>query len=153
MQLSEFIAGLPTLSQGELVTVRAACDRLIKSSVDAVDETNPLFDALAQLLGVKLSFRDFHNITAYTSWKRHAPGVVDFITQLYPDVSKAMKTGVMKFLLEALRDDLKDRGVPITIGTMTINLDRLPEIYDCCFPDYRETGNQQLVLEAMTRRK
>jgi len=54
-------------------------------------------------------------------------------------------------LLEALIDDLKGRGVPVSLGTVTINLSRLPEIYDLIFPGYRQAGLSHLVLEAMKK--
>lgn len=151
MKLSEMIGGLPTLNQQELSVLRAACDQLIKAPTDALDETSPLFDELASLLGIRLSFRDFHNVPAYTAWKRHAPTVIGFLGDTHPDVSRVMKGALMHFLLVALRDDLMERGVPITIGIMTKNLDRLPEIYDVSFPGYRERGMQHVVEKAMRK--
>lgn len=153
MKLSEVVAALPKLNQQELLTIRAACDQLIKIPVDDVDETNPLFDDLTHILGVKLSFRDFHNVTAYSAWKRHAPGVVEFITEQHPDVSKVLKGALVRMLLEALRDDLRDRGIPVTLGTMAVNLDQLPEVYDRCFPGFRQAGMQRVIEQAMERRR
>lgn len=142
---------LPQLSQTELATVRAALDHLLVSKVDDLDTTSPLYAAMATLLGVKLSFRDFHNVQAYSTWKKVAPGIVTFISETWPDLTKVAKLAMMSFLLEALIDDLKGRGVPVSLGTVTFNLSRLPEIYDLIFPGYRQAGLSHLVLGAMKK--
>ncbi len=152
MKLSEIIGALPKLDQHELVLLRAALNQLIRVDGEAPDETSPLYDCMASLLGVGLSFRDFHNVNAYRSWRKAAPAVVLFIEQSFPEATKVAKMAVMRFLLEALRDDLLERGVPITIGTMSSNLDRLPEVFDASFPMYREAGMAHLVLKQMERK-
>ena len=151
MKLNDILAVLPSLQQHELATIKAAINHLLVKQIDDVDTTSPLYEAMANLLGVGLSFRDFHNVTSYSTWKKSAPHVVSFIEKTYPQATRVAKLAMMTFLLEALIDDLKGRGVPITLGTVTVNLERLPALYDQCFPGYRESGMAHLVLKSMKR--
>ncbi len=152
MKLNEVLAALPHLSQTELATIKAAIDHLLTQQVDEVDLTSPLYDAMAKALGLQLSFRDFHNIVSYKTWKRTAPVVVRFIETTYPQATKVAKLAMMSFLIEALLEDLKSRGVPLSLGQVTLNLERLPMLYDQSFPDYRKSGMTNIVLEAMTKK-
>lgn len=152
MSLIKLLAALPHLKQTELATLRAAIDHLLVHRVDDLDTTSPLYAAMAKLLGVGLSYRDFHNVVSFKTWRKSAPAVVSFIEATFPTATKVAKIAMMTFLLEALIDDLKSRGVPITLGTVTINLDRLPQLFDSAFPDYRQAGMSHLVIEAMKKR-
>lgn len=151
MAVNKVLGILPGLSQQELATVRAAIDHLLVHQVDELDTTSPLYTAIATMLGVGLSYRDFHNVQAYSTWRKVAPKVVSFIQETFPQATKVTKTAMMTFMLEALMDDLKGRGVSITLKTMTVNLSRLPMLFDQEFPDYRQNGMAHLVLEAMTK--
>lgn len=152
MAVDKVLALLPGLTQQELATVRAATDHLLVHQLDELDTTSPLYATLAELLGLGLSFRDFHNVQSYSTWRKVAPKVVSFIEATWPSATKVAKLAMMSFMVEALMDDLKGRGVPLTLATVTMNLARVPMIFDQEFPNYRESGKAHLVLEAMTKR-
>lgn len=153
MAVNKVLGMLPSLNQQELATIRAAIDHLLIRQVDELDTTSPLYSTMAQLLGVGLSYRDFHNVQAYSTWRKVAPKVVAFIEETFPQATKVAKTAMMSFMLEALMEDLKGRGVPLTLSTVTVNLSRLPQIFDSEFPGYRENGLAHLVLESMRGHK
>ncbi len=153
MTVNKVLATLPHLSQEELATVRAAIEHLLVHQVDELDTTSPLYTTLASLLNIGLSYRDFHNVQSYSTWRKVAPKVVSFITDTFPQATKVAKIAMMTFMLEALIEDLKGRGVPLTLATVTINLSRLPAIFDECYPGYREAGKVHLILEAMTKNR
>lgn len=151
MNLGELLGVLPKLSQQELAAVRAAIDHLLVSQIDELDTTAPLYSAMTALLGVRLSYRDYHNNVNYKTWKRSAPAVVTFIEDTWPEASKVAKLALMTFMLEALIADLKGRGVPISIGTVTLHLARVPQVFEQEFPDYIRSGLAHVVLTAMKK--
>lgn len=151
MEVNEMLKLLNKLSQPELATIKAATEHLLTKQVDELDTTSVLYSTMATLLGVGLSYRDFHNVTAFSTWRKSAPSVVSFIEATFPGATKVAKCAMMTFLLEALIDDLRGRGVPISLGTVTVNIQRLPALFDECFPSYRETGLAHLVLSAMEK--
>lgn len=150
MKLNEVIAALPKLTQHELLTVRAALEQLITAPhAEDVDVTSPLYDNMSRLLGVTLSFRDFHNTAVYRQWKRNAPACIAYLDKHFPDSRKATKSALMLLMLESLIEDLKDRGVPITLGTVTKNIDRLPQMFDLIFPGYLESGLGHVIVQQL----
>jgi len=90
-------------------------------------------------------------LAAYKTWKQKAPAVVRFIEENFPEAGKLAKTAMMTFLIEALIDDLKERGVPVTVGTLTNNIDRLPALFDECYPGYRQAGLTNIIVSAMSK--
>lgn len=152
--LNEVVKLLPKLTQHELLTVRAAVEQLITAPhTEDVDATSPLYDNMSRLLGVTLSFRDFHNTAVYRQWKRNAPACIAYIEEHFPECRKATKSALMLFMLEALIDDLKERGVPITLGTVTKNIDRLPQLFDQIFPGYIQAGLGHVIVQQLEGKK
>lgn len=156
--LKTALGALSGLTQAELATVRAACEHLLNREDTRDDPTKPLYDSVLRAMGgshhgtYRLRWGLFKGTTTYSTWKKNAPGVVSFIDQTYPQASKVAKMGILQVLLDALLEDLKQRGVPITIGVVVSNLSRLPEIFDTCYPDYRKCGMAGLVLKAMEKK-
>lgn len=152
MKFNDMLRELPKLSQEELATVRAAIDHLLGSSDHLLDNTSALYGAMITLLGIKLAYRDFNATKPYREWRKSAPAVVYFIDQTFPASGKISKMAITKYLLTALIDDLKARKVPVTLGVVVSNISRLPQIFDACFPNYRESGMAHLVLKALERK-
>lgn len=158
-KLGIILSALASLSQAELATVKAACEHLLNKEDTKDDPTKPLYDSVLRAMGgphggtYRLRWGVFKGTTTHSTWKKHAPGVVSFIDQTYPGASKVAKMAILQVLLDALIDDLKQRGVTITLGTLVSNLSRLPEIYDTCYPDYRKSGMAGVILNAMERKK
>ena len=146
---------LPKLSQQELAVVRAAVDHLLDGS-DIVqgDSTLSLYDVVSAAVGRGyLSFQEFRKMTAYKTWRRDGPAVVQFIERTFPQSHKVTKTAIMSFLVRALIDDMKMLKIPITIGTVTKQISQLPQVLDRCFPGYVESNMTHVIVKAMETRK
>ncbi len=145
---------LPSLSQKELATIKAVVEQLYKPVYSqGVDPTTLVFDALMKAINTKMAFRDFQRTSVYKLWRQHAPACIEFVEETFPTVkrSQVTKMAVLRFLLEALRDNLKAGQIPVTVGTMVTHLGRIPQVFETSFPDYRESGMTDLVLKAMQR--
>lgn len=151
--LNDVLAMLPHLRQRDLSTVRAAIDHLLDKRVEN-DPTLPLFGAIKSILGIHTTFRAFQGSrAAYTAWKHRAPACVSFIDQTWPDASKVAKGALTAVLVDMLIDDLKGGQVPVTLGSVAIHLDRIPQLFERAFPDYIKMGMAHVVLEAMEKEK
>jgi len=151
-KLNDILAQLPKLGQRELSMLRAAVDHLLDGSNEG-DETRPLYDVMAGSVGRGyLSFHLFQKMTAYRTWRRDSPAVVQFIETTFPQSHKVTKVAIMSFLVSGLIDDMKMLRIPITLGTVTKHIHRLPQVFDNCFPSYRESGLAELVVKAMERK-
>lgn len=155
MKLSDILSALPTLTQTELATVWAAADQLATAQENITDTTQPLYDALCQIINVKISYRDFCSRSYAKQWRIHAPAILAFIAETWPESqrSKVIRLGLMTLLIEALRDDLKSRNIPIALGVMVNNLGSIPECFENSFPDYIKSGMAHLILKSMRNQK
>lgn len=149
--LSELLGALPTLSHEELATVRGAIDHLLSKRSEGDDPTIPLFNSILKVLSKQMAFSTFTGTSAYRAWKANAPVCVSFIETTWPEASKVAKGALMVILIDMLIDDLQGRGVPVTIGTITNNLDRIPQLFDLAYPDYIKMGMAHVVLKALER--
>lgn len=153
LKLSDIIAALPTLTPKELAVVWAAVDRLADAQQNISDATMPLYDAVCAVLSVRVPYRDFSTSNVAKAWRRHAPSVIGYIESTWPQVqrSRVQKAALMQFLIELLRDDLKERKIPISLGVIVNNLGAVPEVFEKAFPSYRSSGLAHLVLDQMQR--
>jgi hypothetical protein len=145
-KLNDLLATLPSLSKHDLALVRGAADRLLGVSAATA---GPLYDALTNVLRLKLGFAQFQRTATYKIWQKAEPGVVSFMNEGWPGLSKVATMALMTYLLELLVSDLKGRGVPVSLGAVVSNLGRLPEVFDNNFPGYAEAGLCGLVFNAM----
>ena len=153
MKVNDLIRELPKLSQQELAVVRAAVDHLLDGSSNTEDPTRSLYDVVSGAIGRgHLSFQEFHKMAIYKVWRRDAPAVVCFIDKTFPQSHKVTKTAIMSFLVRALIDDMKMLKIPITIGTVTRQIDQLPQVLDRCFPGYVESNMTHVIVRAMERK-
>jgi hypothetical protein len=147
--MKSILSQLPSLTQQELATIRAACDHLL----DRKQETPALYTAMLDILGqTGPSYASFQGTASWKSWAKNSQEVESFITGLWPDMTKTQEASINCFLLQLLVDDLKYLKVAVTIGTISSNLGRVPEVFDRNFPDYRVNGMAGMILEAMVRR-
>lgn len=146
--LTELIAALPALSQQELGLVRAAADRLLTPQASQ----SPLYAAVAAAAGVHLPYGRFVKTAAYKAWAKNEPEALRFISSVWPNLSKVQLNAMMIYLSEMLATDLRNRNVPVTVGTLAANLGSLPQVFDNNFPGYREAGLGHLVLKAMCKK-
>ena len=142
--LADAISVLPNLSQQELLTLKAAIEELLTKTKN--DDEPPLYGAIAKVLGTAPPYPIFKQTK---QWQRHADNVSLFIEQNFETATKLQKYALMQFIVEALVADLKERGVPITIGTVVSNLGRFAQVWENQFPNYIKAGMQNLILKAM----
>jgi hypothetical protein len=67
-------------------------------------------------------------------------------------MTKVQEASLNNFLLQLLVDDLNYLKVVATIGSISSNLGRVPEVFDRNFPGYREAGLAKVVLHVMVNR-
>lgn len=152
MTKNQVLAALPKLTKADLATVRAAVDHLLGPQQGATLTAPPLFNALAGLIGNRVTYQAFTTMGAYKHWAKNVTTVDEFITEHFPDTSKVLSAALLRFLMELIVDDLKGRKVPATLGSITVNLGRLPEIFESAFPGYLESGAAHLIVKAMVKR-
>jgi hypothetical protein len=155
--LSKILATLPGLSKPDLSAVRAAADGLLGpqggSPVSANEgAATPLFDAMTRALGLRLGFGPFQATATYKAYKRGASAVALFLTEAALGASKDRITenAFLSLLIDCLIDDLKERNVPLSMGTLCNNLERAPQVFRAAFPGYIENGHSGVILKAMT---
>lgn len=147
----DIITALGVLRKEDLMIIRGALDRLTDTpEVTRADQTSPLFDALISLLSIRMSYAAFAKPTrTYKQWQRHAPGVIRFIESTFKPADRITTHALMAIMLEMLQADLKGRHVPISLGSMIVNMQRIPKVFDAQFPDYIESGLVNVILKRM----
>jgi hypothetical protein len=147
--MKNILSQLPKLSQQELATIRAACDHLL----DKKQETPVLYTSMLDILGQKgPSYSSFQRTASWKQWQKNLHEVESFYEKLFPNMTKVQEAAVNSLLLQLLVDDLKYLKVAITIGIVSSNLGRVPEVFDRAFPGYRQSGMAGKLLEAMVRK-
>jgi hypothetical protein len=150
---SKILATLPTLSKPDLAQIRAAADSLLgPTAAPNKQAATPLFDAMTRALGLRLGFETFRATATYKPYMRGEEAVTLFIAQHFPAVcdSRVTYNAVLSFMVECLMDDLKERKVPLSIGTLCNNLERAPQVLKAAFPGYMEGGLSSVILNQIT---
>ncbi len=139
-KLNDVLTLLPALSAAYLMKVTSATDMiLVKKTATQAPETTPwLYDAMVTVIAINRPFSMFVKTDLFPHWKKKAPTVMQFIAKNFPDMNKVMYNGVSQFLLGMLKDDLLERQTPVTLRSMTVNLDRVPQVFSLHFPGYIE---------------
>lgn len=134
--LNSILALLPKLNPKELDVVQAMVAKLGRKD----EEVPPLYTALVMNLGSKIPYSKFQQTNAYQVWKQNHPLVMTFVDQTWPDLQDVEKLGLLRYLLGLLVDDLRRRGIPVTPGSITSNLNGTQDAFDRAFPGYRDSG-------------
>ncbi len=152
MTLSEIIAALPKLKQDELKAVKAVAERLLASSSHISGYEQELFLTLCDKLSARVSWTQFRAGAAGRPWAKGAATVLCFAegSLHLGQWSKAPRMAIFGLLLGLVIDDLKGRKAPVTLGTVTANLSRVPMLFEEAYPGYLEGGMAMLVLEKLT---
>jgi hypothetical protein len=150
---AEILAALPTLSKADLAQIRGAADSLLGPQ-GAPNEApaTPLLDVLQRALGLRLR-HGFTTAATYKHYKRGETAVVEFVAKAFPTAcdNRVTYNGVLSLMMDCLLDDLKERGVPISLGTVCSNLERMPEVFKAAFPGYIEGGLSDVILQRVTK--
>jgi hypothetical protein len=144
--LSELIAKLPSLSQQDLRTLKAAIEHLLTKTT----ESEPtLYDAMRKVLGDVPHYDIFKKSNVYAIWRKHNDYAEMFIAKNFPEATKVQRLALMTFTVRALVNDLKSRDVPITVGSVAKNLGRFAAMFEGQFPGYLSSGMGPLILKAL----
>jgi hypothetical protein len=145
--LIEVLSLLPALNKHDLALVRGAVDRLLGQG----GQQGPLYDAVMAATGSKISYGAFLQSGAGKGWANREKAVMAFIAATWPKLTKVQEVAMTKFLVARLADDLKARKINVSVGSLSRMIGTIPEIFDACFPGYREAGMAHLVLKVMIK--
>lgn len=148
----EVLAALPKLSRADLEAVAAVAAHLLGAGgalpVEATPLAITLFEALGGALGRSISpLNAPAKVIAQVNAK--GPPLAAVLTQGFPgwDARKTTQLAFLRMLMGLLMDDLSNRGVTPSLGVVVTNLQRIPEVFDTSFPDYRASGLGPLILK------
>ena len=137
----QILAMLPSLSHDDLKAIRAAIGGLLPEAIStprAMPEgpSRWLAEAIATQLGGHPRFTG----VAAKAFDKNSPVFIDFLHQYFSKSLENKVTGcaLIRYLLLLLIDDLKDMKVPVTRNTVTMNLHRIRDVFNDCFPGYGE---------------
>ena len=147
-RLNELIAVLPSMSKHELAVLRGAIERLLGHQASPA---SPLYAALTAVAGVKLPYQRFQASASYKAWPQNEKLVLTFIRDTW-DPTKVTEAALSQYLMGLLADDLKGRGLPVSVGTLAVNISSIPQVFEQAFPGYRAAGLAQWVLANMVRK-
>jgi hypothetical protein len=84
-------------------------------------------------------------------WKVNADNMAYFIDHNFPHVKKVIRLALFKTCIGLVIDHLRSRDVPVTFGTVWVDLVRVPELFDAQFPGYRDAHLGHLIVKAMLK--
>ena len=148
MKKDQIIAALPLLNEADLKAISAVLSSLLGNGASATPTPveGPqawLFVAIQSILnGVyqpPSSLKGFHSNSVI---------FIEFVKVNFPAAlnKKIVGIAVMKQLVSLIADDLRDKKVPVTWGTLVQNLSRIPSVFDAAFPGYIESKITGLLM-------
>jgi len=154
---TDIISALTNLTQDELTQIKEAATFLTKKQIKNIDKYEWLFRAMIEELkihGVN-PYTNFTNFTGTQNFKFFKKGfnVIDsFFKDVYPKYTKHIqKIGISRILIAALIRDMRSMHIPVTLGTVSKNIHRLPEVFEKSFPNYIQSGLAHLIPQQMER--
>ena len=155
MKAAEIIARLPSLAKRDLLAVRGAADALLGPQAEASGGVAPpLFGAVTRALGLRIGFGAFQATRTYRQFKRGSETVDAFMAAEMPEIKDAVtKQALVGLIVSCLLDDLRGRHVPLSMGTVSSNLERAPQVFRDAFPGYLEGGAAQIIIDRLKKIK
>lgn len=154
MTKAKILAALGKLSKADLKAVRAAADSLLGPQAAATDgPATPLLDVIQRTLGLRIGWQAFTAATTYKPYVRGEAAVAQFVAEAFPTMldNKINHNAMLGLIVDCLVDDLKERKVPISLGSVCDNLERAPQCVKAAFPGYIEGGLTYLITNYITR--
>ena len=147
---SKIIASLPTLSRADLSAVRGAADSLLGPQATPLEQpATPLYAAITRALSLKLGWGAFTHTSSYKQYKRGSEAITSFMAESFPALDQRLQTALHGLMIDCLVDDLRQRRIPLSMGTVCSNLERTPQVFRDAFPGYLESGHGQFIIERL----
>lgn len=154
---------LTTLKQSELQKIRQLTDLLMGGGVSTTQPDDPFERIILEAIKSELSREGVRSAISYSSimeskyakaWRKGVGVTSEFVEKTFKDHIKTdnHRLGLCRVLARITIDELKKREIPISIGTIASNLQRVPQSFDNAFPGYIKSGLAYLVAESMLRR-
>jgi hypothetical protein len=155
---------LATLSAADLAKVRQLTDTLLGGTqveVQATDDDERiLFEAVKLELaavGVRsnISYTAFSQTNNFKSWKRNCKVVAEFLDNSFSGYAntEAQRLGLCRIFIQAIIQDFKRIGIPVSIGAIAKNLHRVQQAFDNSFPNYLQAGLAHLIPKMLMKSK
>lgn len=161
MKVQEIIAVLPTMPKKDLVKIQDMIKLLVGNEEgDATNEENVVFQAMVEELrsvGVRqaTTYESFRQTAAFKPWKKGIKEVDLFLNTKFGKYSfkKTDKHALCRLLFRTMLEEMRERGIPISLGSVAANVIRIPEMFERAFPGYLESGLAHLIPLAMKRKR
>jgi hypothetical protein len=160
--LDTIASQLPSLKQSDLIKIRQLTDLLIGGGSETQPENEferMMLEAVKSELareGVRsaISYKSITESRYANTWRKGVSVTNEFLDTTFKGHIKSdtHKLGLCRVLARITIDELKKREIPISIGTIASNLQRVPQSFDNAFPNYIRSGLAYLVADSMLRR-
>lgn len=161
MKADDIIKVLPDLTEDDLKKVRDTISFLLGSEGSGPDvvitaEEEELLDAMQKVIvseniAPMFNYRIFKGSKYFKDWRVKIKGLANFVEKHFGKLSKVDRLGVYVLMYSILVNDLRQRNIPVSIGSITNNSNRLAETLNAEFPDYLNSGLGRVILKAMKR--
>ena len=155
LKKDQILAALPGLSQPDLLAIRAAISALLgpDQGKPAPQGVGPLYEALLAYLGLPgPQWGRFATSRAGQAFKQATPNVLAFMGAFGP-LKRVERLAIYKVVFGLLAADLKRRGIPVSLSTLSYSMERVPDVFKSAYPGYLEGGLGLLIVKSITRKK
>jgi hypothetical protein len=147
MKNTDILKILPSLKEADLKAIKAITERLLQQWATEDEAAAGLLQIINETLGTRVPYK-----AVKAPWVVNAGNVAHFIDTAFGKLSKVKRYAMFKMCVGLVVDHLRSRNVPVTFGTVWVDLVRVPELFDRQFPDYRASGLCALIVKAMERK-
>ena len=92
-------------------------------------------------------FAVFEKNKYFNSYIDALPIIDDFFEEYFPKIRKIEKIKLLNIFLGKLVSMLRGQRLPITVGVLAVNVQRLPEAIEDAFPGYAEAGIMSKLID------
>lgn len=147
------LALLPKLKPAELEAVIAVANNLLSGAHTGGKQAaaTPLAATFIAALSAALNLTGSHaNLppTVTKALDKRLPDTVAFFNEHFKgwDTKKVGQMAFLRMMFDALRDDLKRRGVAPNYTTMINNMPHLRRVFESQFPGYIDAGATEIIM-------
>lgn len=154
---------LPTLNPSELSQIKALLDLLGVSSATRKANGYATEDSLDQMFyeelglalleyGIKVPpYVVLKRGRSYKAYKQGKESLEDFLERAAKPgrLTRVQRKKLYRMSFKLLLNWLRDRGVPVSINSVSLNLEKVPQFLMRDFPGYVETGLFMKLVESL----